>query len=657
MLKHCIWLFGILLLAPPVFAEQLPPHSSEELLRPQAFETIKISPDGQHYALTIKAEDRTLLKIVRSSDNGTTAGLNPGTNRHVIDLTWVNDERLLFAVAEKIGELDQPRSTGEIFATNADGSRQELLYGVRAEGGRIGSRLDKGRQGYGSAWLLDEVPGDDRKVLITIWPWAQKSEPYAQVDEMDVYTGRRNRIVVGPVQRATFLTDPQGQVRFATGAGVDNDLETWYRASNEADWEQLNDQGKTHLRMWPVGFSGDGKTAYLRLEESTGPDGIYAMDVATGERSLALRGEFGDPYELLHDPTGRRLIGALYMEGRPVMRYFDRSSPDAILLRTLEKSFPGHRISIDSATRDGKIALLEVSSDRNPGDFYLFDVEQKTADLLMPRQDWIDPRRTAEMRPITLQARDGLALHGYLTVPAGTEGKGLPLILLPHGGPFNVADVWGFDSESQILAARGYAVLQVNFRGSSLYGRAHAAAGLRQWGKAMQDDLTDATRWAVEQGIADPARICIYGASYGGYAALMGAAKEPDLYRCAAGYIGVYDLPMLYREGDIQERRAGRNLLEHNLGKEDLEAYSPARLADRIKVPVFLAAGGKDERAPVAHTEAMERALKSAGVPVQALIYPTEGHGFFVEENKREYYTRLLAFFDTHIGAAAASAE
>ncbi len=647
----------ISLLYCTTLAAETGPHNLEDFLKTDQFRQIELSPDGAHYALTIPHEDRTLLRIVKRADMATTMGLDPGTNRHVVDLVWANDERLLFGVEEKIGLLDRPLSTGEIFATNADGSHQELLFGVRAEGTKIGSRIDKGKQEYGSAWVLDELPSDDRKVLVSVWPWARKAEPYSQVEEMDIYTGRRNRVVRAPVQRAQFLTDRAGQVRFAFGAGVDNNQQTWYRADNDADWEQLNDQSKTRRRMWPLGFSADEQTAYLRIEEDTGPDAIYAFDVASGERTLALQGDFADPYLYLRSPGGRTLVGATYLEGLPVMRYFDRKSADAILYRTLAMSFPGQIIRIASATRDGNTTLLHVYSDRNPGDFYLFDVAQKKAEFLVPAQKWIDPRRTAEMQPIKLQARDGLALHGYLTVPPGSEGKNLPLVLLPHGGPFYVADSWGYDNEVQLLAAHGYAVLQVNFRGSSLYGRAHAAAGLRQWGKAMQDDLTDATRWAIEQGIADPARICIYGHSYGGYAALMGAAKEPDLYQCAAGYVGVYDLPLLYREGDIQERRADRNLLEHNLGKDDLEAYSPARLAGQIKSPVFLAAGGKDERAPVAHTEAMERALKSAGVAVESLIYPNEGHGFYVEANKREFYTRLLAFFDKHIGAAAAGAD
>ena len=168
----------------------------------------------------------------------------------------------------------------------------------------------------------------------------------------------------------------------------------------------------------------------------------------------------------------------------------------------------------------------------------------------------------------------------------------------------------------------------------------------------MQDDLTDATRWLIGQGIADAKRICIGGGSYGGYAALMGVAKEPELYRCAVGYVGVYDLAMMYSNGDIPQSYSGKNYLTMALGKDGLAETSPVNLADRIKVPVLLAAGGADERAPVEHTEAMERALKAAGVPVETLIYRDEGHGFFKYEHRLEYYTKVLDFLDRHIGQA-----
>jgi dipeptidyl aminopeptidase/acylaminoacyl peptidase len=206
----------------------------------------------------------------------------------------------------------------------------------------------------------------------------------------------------------------------------------------------------------------------------------------------------------------------------------------------------------------------------------------------------------------------------------------------------------------QLLAKAGYAVLQLNYRGSGNYGRAFHHAGAREWGARMQDDLTDATRWTIDQGIADPARICIYGASYGGYAALMGVAKEPTLYRCAVGYVGVYDLPMMH-EDKADMARWVENWADGWLGDPaTLAGRSPNRLAAQIKVPVLLAAGGEDETAPIKHSKMMEKALREAGVPVETLYYDTEGHGFYSEPHRREFYTRLLDFLSRHIGGAKA---
>jgi len=285
----------------------------------------------------------------------------------------------------------------------------------------------------------------------------------------------------------------------------------------------------------------------------------------------------------------------------------------------------------------------------------VFDTQAKKAEHLISRRAWFDPAKMAEMRPISFKARDGLPLQGYLTVPHGSSGKNLPLVLVPHGGPFWEMDQWGFDGDNQMLAEAGYAVLQVNFRGSGNHGRAFTRAGAREWGGKMQDDLTDATRWAVQQGVADPGRICIYGNSYGGYASLMGVAKEPGLYRCAAGYVGVYDLPMMHARGDVPGTRSGKTFLREWLGPKDkLGDFSPNRLAGQIKVPVFLAAGGEDQRAPIEHSKMMERALIGAGVPVETLYYDSEGHGFYKDEHRREFYTRLLAFLSRNIGGATA---
>jgi dipeptidyl aminopeptidase/acylaminoacyl peptidase len=627
----------------------------DAFVKKDRFETIKISPAGEYYAATVPVEDRTALAIMRRSDNKLSATFQLGRNTHVENFWWVNPERVLISIAEKFGEMDQPRLTGELYAINADGSRPDLLVGQRVQGAGLGTKVQPKKVERIAAFLVDDLPGDDKRVVISVMPFT--GDPYTRAEEMDVHTGHRRLVARAPVRNAEFTTDNRGVVRFAHGAGTDLIDKLYYRADNGAEWKLINDEAASDRVERPIGFSGDDKAAYLLVEQDKGPDAIVAMDVASGERKEVLRDDNTDPMRILYRPGTSVAVGAMYMDGRPRTAFFDNASVEARLYRSLEAAFKGESPYITSSTADGKLTLVQTGSDRNPGDFYVFDTVAKKAAYLISRRDWFDPAKMAEQRPIALNARDGLALNGYLTVPNGSDGKRLPLVVMPHGGPFGIYDTWGFDSDAQLLASAGYAVLQVNFRGSGNHGRAFRKAGAREWGGKMQDDVTDATRWAIEQGIADPERICIFGGSYGGYAALMGVAKEPNLYKCAIGYIGVYDLPTMHAHGDVQQRGSGETFLREWIGeKDELGSVSPNRMADRIKAPVFLAAGGEDQRAPIEHSRMMEKALKSAGVPVETLYYPTEGHGFYVDANRREFYTRLLAFLNRHIGGTAATA-
>jgi dipeptidyl aminopeptidase/acylaminoacyl peptidase len=521
-----------------------------------------------------------------------------------------------------------------------DGSRTELLIGAGK-----GERL--------AAFLIDDLPNDDKNVLVAVSPF--DAEPMTRVELLDVYNGRRKQVARAPIRRANFTSDNDGIVRFALGAGSDNINKLYYRDGEGKEWKLINDEAVSDRIEIPVGFSADNQIAYLQVEQTQGPDAIIAMDVAAGTRKEVLRDDDTDPSRIIYRAGTSIPVGAMFIDGKPRTEFFDSTAPEARLYKSLEAAFAPESPYITSTSKDGRLALVQTYSDRNPGDFYVFDTVAKKADHVISRRTWFDPGKMAEMRPVALTARDGLPLKGYLTVPHGSTGKNLPLVVLPHGGPFGVSDEWGFDGDNQMLASAGYAVLQLNFRGSGKHGRAFEEAGRKQWGGTMQDDLTDATRWAIQQGIADPNRICIYGASYGGYASLMGVAKEPSLYKCAVGYVGVYDLPMMHTRGDIQERRSGENFVRDWIGEKDkIAGASPNRIAGQIKVPVFLAAGGEDQRAPIEHSEMMERALIGAGVPVETLYYDTEGHGFYTDEHRREYYTRLLNFFARHIGGAPA---
>jgi len=651
---RCKMLAGLLLggLLPGVAVAGPAKIDLAPFLKQDRYERVKISPDGAYYAVTVPMEDRTVLAIVRRADGTPTAKITGRKDSVVDDFWWANNERLVVSMAQKYGARDQPVAIGELHAVNVDGKQARLLaspYGVNDDHGitdRISTQLES------AVYMLDTLRGDPDNVLVYAMPLV--SDPFMSIEKLNIYSRRRTRVARVPVQRASFIADASGEVRFAHGAGTDNVTKLFYRDARGEDWRLVNDEDVSGHREFPLGFSGDGKVAYLQVEQATGPDTLVAWDPATGKYTELLRDPVVDPYRILYDLDGKTPIGAAYMTDRVRNRFFDDSAPTARFYRSLEKAFGGDAIRMTSATADGSEVLLYVYSDRNYGDYFLFDTKARRADRVFSRREWFVPDAVPPSRYVTFKARDGMPLHGYLTEPRGAAAGPRPMVLLPHGGPFGIQDKWEFDDDAQILAAAGYAVLRVNYRGSGGYGWDYMQAGLQEWGGRMQDDLTDATRWAIAQGIADASRICIYGASYGGYAALMGVAREPDLYRCAAGYVGVYDLPMMHRDASSRSRSGRTWALEWMGERSALSGRSPVNLADRIKVPVFLAAGGVDERAPIEHSKRMEKALKKAGVPVETLYYPNEGHGFYTEEHRREYYTQLLDFLGRHLGGAAA---
>ena len=641
------------------------PMTVRDFVRDDTFEITKLSPTGKYVARTVNVFDagseKTVL-VVQDRVTGKRIGhFNLAGKTQVIDFWWVNDERIVLSAGQKFGLLEKPQLTGELFATNADGSGQGILVGQRADQDSTSSHITTGKATVAdAASLVATLPDDPRHAIVEVWPH-DAGATYAKAAKMDVGTGQLQIIATAPIRRADFLTDLHGDVRFAWGSNEDNALKTYYRDDAKSEWRLLNDESSSDIRMVPLGFSADGRTAYIEQERKDGPDAVMAYDTTTHALREQTRDAIADPSsdmdidpdrDLVFGPH-HELVGVRYLDAKPRAVFFDENDTTAKLFRTLENSFPDSALTISDYTRDGNLALVHVDADSVPGDVYLFGLDTKKAVHMASHRDWIDPDRMGTTRAIRYTARDGLTIEGFLTIPNGSDGKHLPLVVNPHGGPIGVRDVWGFDGEVQLMASRGYAVLQVNYRGSSGRGRAFEHAGFRQWGGAMQDDVTDATKWAIAQGIADPKRICIYGASYGGYAALMGVAKEPDLYRCAIGYVGVYDLPRWYHNEPMQGR-SRTNTMEAIMGSDNLDAISPVHLADRIKVPVMLAAGAEDEIAVPIHTEMMREALLKAGKSVDAKIYPGEGHGFFVEANREDFFTRMLDFLQRNIGGGGA---
>lgn len=628
-----------------VSAQAVKPYDIEDFIRQDKFKSIEVSPKGTYIAVTVPVEDKTVLVVLKPGEKQPSTRVDVAAKKsHIFNVTWVSDERLIYSVGVKDQLIENPIWTGELFAINADGSKPKQLAGwIRDDAMISGRSVSKETVGMR---VINTLPDDDKHVIASVFRFGSD---FTTVERVDVYTGSRLRLSEAPVINADFMTDNHGVARFVAGFKKDQRQKLYYRKSADSDWELMNDEGTSGKVMSPIGFSADDGTAYLVSNEPTGPDSVIAYDTATGATRTLIRDALADPSGVINAIGKHHIIGVYYAGANTRYEYFTPESAEAKAHRALQAAFPGQVVLAGAETTARNEVSIYAYADREPGAYYAMNLETRKVSPVLFAADWLDPRRLAPVRDVVFQARDGRKIPALLTLPAGSDGKKLPLVVHPHGGPFGIKDIWGFDTTAQVLASHGYAVLQVNYRGSSGYGREHLLAGHKKWGLTMQDDLTDATRWAIGEGIADSQRICLFGASYGGYASLMGAAKEPDLYRCAVGQVGVYDLAKVKSDASLGNEYARRFFAE-TMNDGDLGPVSPNRIASRIKVPVFLSAGREDETAPVEHTEMMEAALKSAGVPVETLYFKTEGHGIYKRENRREFYVRLLTFLQQNIG-------
>ena len=630
---------------------------------------VKISPDGKYLALVIAdpktGDNRKGLVIMNaSSDHKVTASFGVKNYQIIADFWWTLDDRILVSTATNdTGFFELPALDGQLYAINADGSKQiELMPGAPGTNKKMvgGVAHDEAQVYFGGP--LHMQSDDPRHVLIYGLTYGLNHGYHgvAQAYQLDVYTGEFHLVLDSPLQDGGFRVDDAGNVRFATGENIKTgERRLLYRTTPDShDWKDLSAAYTGDDPASPAnGFAGlmpGEKSLYWYGRTATSTLGLYSLDID----SMKLSEIYSDPAVDVNALVWsfdwikpRKIIAVDTMPGLPGLHIIDGDDPKAQYLAGLYQAFDGQKVRITSNTSDGAVMVVQVTSDKNPGDFYLFNGKTSKADYLFSSKPEIDPKLMADMRPITFQARDGLTIHGYLTLPSGSAGKNLPLIINPHGGPHGIRDEWGWDPETQFFANHGYAVLQVNYRGSGGYGMKFQDAGYGHWASTMQDDLADGIDWVVKQQIADPNRVCIYGASYGGYAALENAERYPNLYKCVVGYVGLYDLKTM-DDSDFSHYASGKHYTGAAVGRDDalLNAESPISGADKINAPVFIAYGGQDKRVVPANAEEMMSAMDKAGKKYEKLYEPLEQHGFYEPDHRDELYTRMLAFFDQYIG-------
>jgi dipeptidyl aminopeptidase/acylaminoacyl peptidase len=631
------------------------PPAILDFVRDAQFDKVDLSPDGKYLAAIVDLGENRILRFIDIAEKKDFS--LRAANGVVADFDWVSDKRVVYSIGEKLGGIERPVLTGELVGVNADGGSHTYLYGYRGHESSD-SHIKHDVKERGSAILIDTLVDDDKNVVIETALWDNGPDAYRDVWKLDVERGSKRQISRGPAPKAHMITDLKGDVRLAIAAnknGISNDL--YERDPKSGEWHLLIDGSKKSFFLEPQGFAADNQHFYAQATTPKGPDGLLLFDAQKLDYELVSRHEWADPMQLQWSRfSPGKLIAVNYQPGEALVDAVAEKSVELQGLAGLMKSFPNEHVALVSSTRDGKKFLYLVWGDRREGDFFLYDAEAKSASQLASKRPWLKPEQLQPMKGVEIAARDGTTLHGYLTRGRGlAEGAKGPLVVFVHGGPFGIYDKFEYSGEVQLLASRGYSVLQVNYRGSGGYGQAFLSAGQKAWGGAMQDDLTDATKWAIEKGYADSDRVCIFGASYGGYASLMGAAREPDLYRCAIGYVGLYDLEMWFDRGDTHQSSFGLAYLRNAVGndKNALRAASPARQAEKIKAKVMLIAGGTDQRTPAVQSEAMREALKKAGNEPEWLYKSTEGHGFVDDANRVELYTKVLQFLDKNIGAGA----
>jgi len=642
------------------FASAQEPVPVADFARSDDVLSARISPEGNYLATLTRVQDEWALVVVDLNSMKRSGVMVFGREGYPLAYEWVGPRRIVAELVTNHGPLDQPYRTGELYAVDMDGTNLKYLFGYRGKREESGTRLGKPAT-YEQGWarLVDPLVRDPLHALIEVRQWSGKDwrDTSSVMELVNVVTGARERVGASPVLDPQIIADAAGQPRYVAGTSRDGNSEVWYRPAGNEAWQAVAFRGAAPDPIALHGMHRDGAVAYVSFADPGKPPCLREFRFESKAFADILCGAV-EPAPVL-SPLDGHPVAVLLEDGLPQMAYPDAEHPDARLLRSLQKSFPGQRLQPLSYSADGTRMVLLVSGDRSPGDYYLVNRTSKKVDYLLGRKKWIDPARMQPVAPIVVKARDGTSVPGYLTARDGLKTRKAPLVVMPHGGPYGVRDYWVWNADAQLLASRGYSVLQVNYRGSGGYGPSFQNAGYRQWGRLMQDDVTDAVKWAVAEGIADPARICIYGASYGGYAALMGAVRDPELYRCAVGFAGVYDLGELLSDTAYATSWLSRAYLERAVGGDStvLREQSPVTHAARIKAAVLIAHGTQDRIAPFSQAKLLRAALDRNRKPYEWLEFDGEEHGFYRDENRAAFYEKLLAFLDKHIGAGAKGAE
>lgn len=590
----------------------------------------QLSPDGSYISYMAPYKDRLNVFVRRVDETDEHAiRITNETERSVAGYMWADNQRLLYM-------------------KDSAGDENYQLYGVHRDGSddRAYTAFDGVRTS-----LIDDLEEQQGVVMIGMNKRnPEVFDPY----RLNIETGELTLLAENPGNIQGWMTDHDGRLRVATAIVDGVNTQILYRDTEDEPFKPVLTTNFRDVVSF-MEFTPDNKEVYAATNLHRDKTILVRMNPATCEELEVLyENERYDIASISYSRKRKKLL-SVYCTGHkePVRHYFDAEEEQ--LRQRIKAHFPNQRYGIADTDKAEENYLIYVGGDRTRGSYWhynaLTDEAKKIADLA----PWIKSDEMNAMHPVCYTTRDGLQIEAYLTLPDGLTpdtAKQLPIVVNPHGGPW-ARDCWGYSSEVQFLSNRGYAVFQMNFRGSTGYGRHFLEASYKQWGLKMQDDITDGVKWLIEKGIANPNRIAIYGGSYGGYATLAGLTFTPDLYACGIDYVGVSNLftfmqtippywrPML----EMMYEQVGHP--EHDA--DQLAATSPALHADKIKVPLFVAQGANDPRVNKAESDQMVEALRQRGVVVEYMVKDNEGHGFHNQENRFDFYRAMERFLKAHL--------
>ena len=585
---------------------------------------VKISPNGE-YLSYLKPWKNRLNIYVRRIDSKEERRITKQTKRNISYYGWKGDETLLF-FGDSAGD-----ENFHIYRTSADGKDKQDLTPFKDVTVRM---VD---------WL-ENISQDEIMIVMN-----KRNKQIFDVYRLNILTGSIALIAENPGTFSGWMTDNNGKLRVAIALnGLNKSIH--YRDKEGQDFKKI--------------FQTDFKNKFSPFRFDTHNKNLYVASNISGDKTSIQ----------LFNPRNKTTVSTIFSHPEVDASDIDWSRKDkkitCILYTTwkthrkcihprwknihtdLKKRFPKKTVYFTSLDAKENKGVLHIYSDRLSGRYYLYDINTGQLKKIGDTRPWLDEKQLARMKPIQYKSRDGLIIHGYLTLPKNSSGKNLPLVVNPHGGPWS-RNYWGYNSQVQFLANRGYAVLQMNFRGSTGYGRKFWEAGFKQWGRAMQDDITDGVRHLIKKGIADKRKICIYGGSYGGYATLAGVAFTPDLYTCGVNMVGVSNI-FTFMESIPPYWELARKKMHEQIGhpKKDnalLKAISPFFHIDKIKAPLLIVHGANDPRVKKAESDQIVSGLHKRGIKPIYMVKYNEGHGFRLEENRIEFYRLMEQFLEEHL--------